>query len=286
MRIEIDFLTRHKDSVNFLIIVLLSEALRASVTESSESKMKCPKCGYVSFDYSDTCPKCNKDLTGEREKMNLPPYRPNPTVFLGALPDEGPDLDTDLEEQGPQFPPAGEQEQAMEFSLEDAQALEADKGALGDDQDFEILLDTVSEKKEEPSGLTVERADEGLVLETEDLDIKDSKTSTPLPGLETADDAAFLDLGDLSGDTEGPSVREDTGSEREKGTSVDLEELASLVEDLTEDKEDDAQSPAPTEEEKRQSLSDKAMGQDQEASADLDLLDLDLDFDDPDTKSS
>ena len=235
--------------------------------------MKCPKCGYTSFDYSETCPRCNKDLIAEREKMNLPPYRPNPTVFLGALPDEGPEL-----------PPAGEQE--MEFEVGDSQTLEADQGAMGDDQDFEILLDTVSEKKEEPSGLTLERADDDLFLDTEDLEIKDSKTPPALGGVETEDDAAFLDLGDLSGDAEGPGVRENRGSEGKEGTSLDLEELASLVEDLTEDKiEDDAASPGPTEKGKRQSLSDKAMGDD-DASGDLDLLDLDLDFDDPDTKSS
>jgi hypothetical protein len=246
--------------------------------------MKCPKCGYVSFDYSDTCPKCNKDLIAEREKMNLPAYRPNPTVFLGALPDEGQELDTDLEMEGPKLPPVGQQE--MEFGLEDSRAFEAGEAALGDDRDFEILLDTVSEKKEEPSGLTLERADEDLFLDTEGPDIKDSKTSPSLPGLETEDDATFLDLGDLSGDTGGPGAREDVGPEREEGTSLDLEELASLVEDLTEDKiEADAASPAPGEKGKGQSLSDKAMGDD-DTSVDLDLLDLDLDFDDPDTKSS
>ena len=47
--------------------------------------MKCPKCRYVSFDYNEVCPKCNKDLTSERKKMNLPDYKPNPPFLLGAL---------------------------------------------------------------------------------------------------------------------------------------------------------------------------------------------------------
>ena len=47
--------------------------------------MKCPKCRYISFDYNDVCPKCNKDLTSERKKMNLPDYKPNPPFFLGSL---------------------------------------------------------------------------------------------------------------------------------------------------------------------------------------------------------
>ena len=47
--------------------------------------MKCPKCSYISFDYNEICPKCNKDISGEREKMNLPKFRPNPPFLLGSL---------------------------------------------------------------------------------------------------------------------------------------------------------------------------------------------------------
>ncbi|HOP31603.1 MAG TPA: hypothetical protein PKZ64_18670 [Spirochaetota bacterium] len=47
--------------------------------------MKCPKCGYTSFDYSQPCPKCNKDISSERKKMNLPLYRHTPFFFLGTL---------------------------------------------------------------------------------------------------------------------------------------------------------------------------------------------------------
>jgi predicted nucleic acid-binding Zn-ribbon protein len=40
--------------------------------------MKCPKCGYNSFEYNDTCPKCLNDLTGYKathglKAMALPP---------------------------------------------------------------------------------------------------------------------------------------------------------------------------------------------------------------------
>ena len=33
--------------------------------------MKCPKCGYTSFDYLDECKKCGKDLTEHKEKFNI-----------------------------------------------------------------------------------------------------------------------------------------------------------------------------------------------------------------------
>lgn len=47
--------------------------------------MKCPKCGYTSFDYNETCPKCKKGLAEVREKMNLPSFKP---VF-SSIPDSG-----------------------------------------------------------------------------------------------------------------------------------------------------------------------------------------------------
>lgn len=33
--------------------------------------MRCPDCGYFTFDYLDRCNKCRADLTGERRKLNL-----------------------------------------------------------------------------------------------------------------------------------------------------------------------------------------------------------------------
>lgn len=33
--------------------------------------MKCPKCGYTSFDYLDECKKCGKDLMEHKEKHSI-----------------------------------------------------------------------------------------------------------------------------------------------------------------------------------------------------------------------
>lgn len=73
--------------------------------------MKCPKCNYVSFDYNQVCPKCNKDVSAEQQRMNLPAYRPSPLSLLGALTgepgqsedsvfNEGQNLDMDFEISG------------------------------------------------------------------------------------------------------------------------------------------------------------------------------------------
>ena len=47
--------------------------------------MKCPKCSFISFDYNDACPKCGKDLTHERDLMDLPSYKPRALSLLAPL---------------------------------------------------------------------------------------------------------------------------------------------------------------------------------------------------------
>ena len=58
--------------------------------------MKCSKCGYTSFDYNQRCPKCNKDLTQEREWINLSPFKPNPPSLLSDLGSENTASDLDI----------------------------------------------------------------------------------------------------------------------------------------------------------------------------------------------
>ncbi len=47
--------------------------------------MRCPNCGYISFDYLEECFRCRTDLTKERQKLNLPEIRPNPISFLEIM---------------------------------------------------------------------------------------------------------------------------------------------------------------------------------------------------------
>jgi hypothetical protein len=47
--------------------------------------MKCPKCNYISFDYNQTCPKCNRDIASEQKRLNLPPYESDPPFLLASL---------------------------------------------------------------------------------------------------------------------------------------------------------------------------------------------------------
>jgi hypothetical protein len=59
--------------------------------------MKCPKCKYISFDYNQVCPVCEKDLMGVRSVLNLPSLKPNPPFLLGLLTGEVDQGEFDLE---------------------------------------------------------------------------------------------------------------------------------------------------------------------------------------------
>ena len=59
--------------------------------------MKCPKCGYNSFDHLDSCKKCDADLTDHKEKFNLRGfYSPGQSAAPAAA------VDTGVEEAAPE----------------------------------------------------------------------------------------------------------------------------------------------------------------------------------------
>jgi hypothetical protein len=50
-----------------------------------EGAMRCPKCGYVSFDYLARCKKCSRDLADARRTLNLIDAKPAVPFLLGSL---------------------------------------------------------------------------------------------------------------------------------------------------------------------------------------------------------
>ncbi|TET92379.1 MAG: hypothetical protein E3J46_01490 [Desulfobacteraceae bacterium] len=102
--------------------------------------MKCPKCNYVSFDYNQVCPKCNKDISTEQQRMNLPDYRPSPLSLLGAL--------------------TGEPGQSEDSVFDEGQNL---------DMDFEISGNGEAEKPEEPT-LSADLLETNLLDEEEEIE--------------------------------------------------------------------------------------------------------------------
>ncbi|MCJ7593470.1 MAG: hypothetical protein MUO52_01695, partial [Desulfobacterales bacterium] len=97
--------------------------------------MKCPKCGYISFDYNQVCPKCNKDITAEQDKLHIPAFRPDPPALLGALVGESNETHMGLH---------GDSSAEMRFSsgenlqFDDSAAIERGDIAFGDSQELSV----------------------------------------------------------------------------------------------------------------------------------------------------
>jgi hypothetical protein len=47
--------------------------------------MRCPKCGYISFDHLDQCQKCRTDLSREKMHLNLLNTLANPISLLAVM---------------------------------------------------------------------------------------------------------------------------------------------------------------------------------------------------------
>src|SRR5512133_4004050 len=136
--------------------------------------MKCPKCGYNSFEFHDSCKKCNNDLTGYKETYGINPIvlpaeartsmaaalmaetalnEPAPVASV----EEGDMFSFDLpaEEAAPSIPddpfnfddePAAPSKKSGEFSFADGQ-----QSAQGEEDAFADLLESTSQEDKAPT---------------------------------------------------------------------------------------------------------------------------------------
>ncbi len=186
--------------------------------------MKCPKCNYVSFDYNQVCPKCNKDVSAEQQRMNLPAYRPSPLSLLGGLTgepgqsedsvfDEGQNLDMDFEISG-----NGEVEKLEEPTLSDdlleTNLLDEEEGI----EDLEPLSDFEEEEGEKISPESVE-----ISLEDSERTLALSDTGEmEMEGLISLDpDELPLVEPELE-----QEVLAESGPAKERELGIDLEDLS------------------------------------------------------------
>jgi hypothetical protein len=113
--------------------------------------MKCPKCGYTSFDFNLSCPKCNKDLSLEQDRLNLPVFKPDPPSLLGGLLGDG-------QPGGHLGGSAAGSEAAQEpaLSIESASDSQSGDGGLGDSQEIDLGLEFHEGKGLEVEGILEE----------------------------------------------------------------------------------------------------------------------------------
>ena len=149
--------------------------------------MKCPKCRYISFDYNEVCPKCNKDLVSERKKMNLTGYKPDPSFFFFILTGDLSDSKFGIEVgalTGKEDIEMKDLEMHLdiETSQEETGKPQPEETPKLDSQEIVTDIDL-----EDPLGLQFEQEDKEIAMKQEDeLDVGDIS----------------LDLGDLSLDEE------------------------------------------------------------------------------------
>jgi len=167
--------------------------------------MKCPKCKFITFDYYDECPRCNKDMSAEKTKLGISSIKAAPPNLLGSLTgdlndssvgikvpesakesdegmmlggeeiyDDGSELDIDIDEKN------------ILESGKDADVDSGDISSSADDIILEIEEGAVEEKEvgEEELGYKegadqegvqkegTERDSEEIELDMEDLDLK------------------------------------------------------------------------------------------------------------------
>ncbi|HMB16257.1 MAG TPA: RDD family protein [Pelovirga sp.] len=101
--------------------------------------MKCPKCGYNSFDYLDSCKKCGKDLVEFKQRFGI-----KSVLFPGAAAV----VATALDEEGAE---ASELAAATALSAADISAAAkvaepADDGSSGDDFGFDFMGESSEEE--------------------------------------------------------------------------------------------------------------------------------------------
>ncbi len=174
--------------------------------------MKCPKCGFISFDFNETCPKCNKDISSERAKMHHVPFRPDVPFLIGALIGEASDSQSKLKIHEPLSPTPLD---SGVFDME----------SVSDEEPFEIDLGSSPEPEATAEDfLPVD--DEEITLDLEDLDLdKDDvlSDSGASPAFTSPDSTVEEAL------SEPPALNEDT-------LSI---ELADLLEIETESESED-----------------------------------------------
>ncbi len=163
--------------------------------------MRCPKCGYITFDHLETCTKCKKNIAAFAEQLSGTTFQAEPPSFLqlevhaAAVGDNGSvdvfsdddiELDMSVEETGDD----------IQFDFEEESADVPDVAAFEED-DFDLPL------TDDDVGLDLEGSadedandDKGPQLDFSDMDISD---------LAPPEDTEELLVGELSLDESGPA---------------------------------------------------------------------------------
>lgn len=184
--------------------------------------MKCPKCSYISFDYNQTCPKCNRDINSEQQKMNHPTYKPSTPFLLGAL------IGKPDQTEGPLFDEVNSLN--MDLEIKESEGAKEPEESVAPTELFDTdLLDEEETGDLEPlSDYELEGDIQEISLESDITSPEETESPSALPDILDEEDGSFLDLDALS--LEGPETEEESAveptTEQEEELGIDLEDLS------------------------------------------------------------
>jgi hypothetical protein len=194
--------------------------------------MKCPKCGYISFDYNLSCPKCSKDISSEQEKLHIPAFRPDPPFLLGALTGEANESQIGPASSASQV----SLEKEADISLEESSPL--DSGEVAVEESTELNLDSGELSLDDTSSLSL---DTGEVQAQVAKGLQKAKTEKDKPGTGEFKLEPETDLGDLDLGEEGEEeLSLDSGENVQEAAPA--QETADSEMDITLDLEEDESS--------------------------------------------
>jgi len=275
--------------------------------------MRCPKCGFISFDHVDTCLKCNKDISNSPSELVGTTYNVAPPSFLKI-------------QKGSERSREEDAGIAFDISKEESDVIDPDLDVLADDRDEDQDEDTEIAFGDEFEGFGSlpeeedleiaedDEGEEGLDLgEFDDAFKEEEAPSDEEPALNMEMPDELADISDLSAPAPEPEDTETVSGVPARASSEDEEDDFSLEldlddieneefsltteEDQTEDEEDtlgdlslddlglsEAEEEKPAPKQKTKSERGK-MDMDADLDFDLDLGGITLDSDDDEKES-
>ena len=195
--------------------------------------MKCPKCGYISFDFNQVCPKCNKDIAVEQAKLHIPSFRPEAPALLGILIGEADDSSTSVDVGASTEIDSGElgfedsgTVDSEELSFEDSGALDSGEVGFDDSEDLDMSFESEGVAEGEPTEGVVSAFDSAeLGPSAGDVEIatEESVTDFELGGDEKA---LSMDSGEFPTEDSGAvGITEPEPAAEEDELEIDLDDL-------------------------------------------------------------
>jgi hypothetical protein len=184
--------------------------------------MKCSKCKYTTFDYFDTCPRCGKDISGEKVKLNILAIKPNTPFLLGSL-------TGDLNDSSAAFVVPGAVKEASESLRIDTNEIYDDGSELNINIDEQQVAGPEVGSAEDIGDLSSTETEQDL-----ELDFDSGQTPEEIGEQEKPQEAVYeLDEG---GDQ--PDVSEGEAKRKDEALDLDIEDLDLQLE-ISEDEDSD-----------------------------------------------